>query len=131
MPSIMECLDQAGVFFLATTQDGKPRLRPISDHFLLDGRLMFCTGSQKAVCRQMRANPWVEISALAGDHWLRYSGRVVFETDPKYEAWWLENNPEARGIYNEETGWHVLFYHLEDAVALLLGEDGEIALDVP
>lgn len=131
MPSIMECLDRAGVFFLATVEDGRPRLRPISDHFLLDGRLMFCTGSQKAVCRQIQANPRVEIAALAGDRWLRYSGRAVFEADPKYEAWWLGNNPEARRIYNEETGWHVRFYHLEDASALLLGEDGEIALDVP
>lgn len=131
MASILDCLDQAGVFFLATTEGGRPRLRPISDHFLLDGKLMFCTGSQKAVCKQMQANPWVEIGAFLGDRWLRYTGRAVFETDPKYEAWWLENNPEARRIYNEETGWHVRFYHLEDAAALLLGEDEEIRLEVP
>ena len=45
--------------------------------------------------RQLIANPKTEIVAAKPDgHWMRYTGKAVFETDPKYaEARWL--TPDA------------------------------------
>ncbi len=99
MSKIHDFLNEAGVFFLAT--------------------VVFGVGDFKDVYKQMTVNPKVEIVAAKPDgHWLRYTGRVVFDTDPKYEAAGLEVMPMLKDIYNEKTGHKMMVFHLEDATAV-------------
>ena len=90
-----------------------------------DGKLIFGVGDFKNVYRQMLANPLVEIAACKKDgHWLRYTGRAVFETDSKYaEAMIRQSHLEA--IYNEQTGHKLMTFHLEDATAVDIAIMGE------
>ena len=75
--------------------------------------------TKKDVAKQMLANPKVEIACAKPDgHWLRYTGKVVFETDPKYAEMNLEAMPMLRDIYNDETGHKLMMFHLEDATAV-------------
>ncbi|MCR4708263.1 MAG: pyridoxamine 5'-phosphate oxidase family protein [Clostridiales bacterium] len=118
MNKIHEFLNEAGTFFLATVDGDQPKVRPLGAHFLMDGKVLFGIGDFKEVYRQLCANPKTEIVACKPDgHWLRYTGRAVFETDPKYEAAALEAMLNLKGIYNEETGHHMMMFHLEDASA--------------
>ena len=74
----------------------------------------------------MVANPKVEIAACKQDgHWMRYTGRVVFEEDPKYAEAMLEAMPNLRDIYNETTGHKMMAFHLEDATAVDIAVMGE------
>ena len=126
MNRIDEFLTEAGTFFLATADGVQPKLRPLGSHFVMDGRLIFGVGDFKDVYRQMLANPQVEIAACRKDgHWLRYTGRAVFETEPKFEQEALSRNPGLRKIYNEETGHHMAMFHLEDASAVIIPIMGE------
>ena len=119
MSKVNDFLTEAGVFFLATVDGDQPKLRPLGAHFEIDGKLLFGVGDFKAVYRQMKANPKVEIVACKKDsHWLRYTGKAVFETDEKYEKAALEAAPHLKNIYNEETGHHMMMFHLEDAAAV-------------
>ena len=94
MSKINDFLKEAGVFFLATCDGDQPKLRPLGAHFDMDGKVMFGIGDFKDVYKQLCANPKTEIVAAKPDgHWLRYTGRVVFETDPKYAKQALE--PES------------------------------------
>ena len=126
MSKVNEFLTQAGVFFLATADGDQPKLRPLGLHLEMDGKVLFGVGDFKAVYRQLIANPKVEIAACKPDgHWLRYTGRAVFETDPKYAAAALEAMPNLKNIYNEQTGYRMMVFHLEDATAVEIAVMGE------
>lgn len=119
MSKVNDFLNEAGTFFLATCDAGQPRLRPLGLHLEMDGKVLFGIGDFKEVYRQLRANPKCEIAALkAGGHWLRYTGTAVFEEDPKYAEAALDHTPRLRAIYNEETGHHMMMFHLENVTAV-------------
>lgn len=125
MSKIKDFLTQTGVFFMATVDGDQPRLRPLGA-FLEDGdKLIFGVGDFKEVYRQMQANPKVEIVACKPDgHWLRYTGRAVFETDEKY-AEQMIRDAHLESIYNEQTGNRLMTFHLEDATAVDIAVMGE------
>ena len=126
MSRINDFLTEAGLFFLATVDGDQPKLRPLGAHMEMDGKVLFGVGDFKNVYRQLQANPKVEIVACKKDgHWLRYTGKTVFETDPKYAESSLEAMPHLRNIYNEETGNKLMMFHLEDATAVDIPMMGE------
>ena len=131
MSKINDFLTEAGVFFLATADGDQPKLRPLGAHLEMDGKVIFGVGDFKNVYKQMLANPKVEIAACKPDgHWLRYTGKVVFEDDPKYAEAMLDMMPDLRNIYNDQTGNKMMTFHLEDATAVdipVMG-DGESLL---
>ena len=119
MSRINDFLTEAGVFFLATVDGDKPRLRPLGAHMEMDGKVIFGVGDFKDVYKQLCKNPNAEIVACKPDgHWLRYSGKAVFETDAKYAEAMLDGAPHLRNIYNEQTGNKMMCFHIEDATAL-------------
>lgn len=123
---VFEFLNEAGVYYLATNDGDQPKLRPMGAKYMMDGKLLFGVGDFKEVYRQMKANPKVEIVALGkGGHWLRMTGKAVFETDPKYMEAALEASPNLKSIYNEETGNKLMLYHLEDVKAVDIAMMGE------
>lgn len=110
---------------MATVDGDKPRLRPLGA-FIEDGdKLIFGVGDFKNVYRQMLANPNVEIVACKPDgHWLRYTGRAVFETDDKYAKQMIAES-HLESVYNEQTGYKLMTFRLEDATAVDIPVMGE------
>lgn len=119
MSKINDFLTDAGMFFLATVDGDQPKLRPLGLHLEMDGKVLFGIGDFKDVYRQLAVNPKTEIVACKPDgHWLRYTGKAVFETDPKYAEAALEAMPSLKNVYNDETGYRMMMFHLEDATAV-------------
>lgn len=126
MSKINDFLTEAGVFFLATADGDQPKLRPLGAHMEMDDKVIFGVGDFKNVYKQIAANPKVEIVACKPDgHWLRYTGKAVFEDDPKYAEAMLDMMPDLRNIYNEQTGNKMMTFHLEDATAVDIPVMGE------
>lgn len=126
MSKINDFITEAGVFYLATVDGDKPRLRPLGAHMEMDDKVIFGIGDFKDVYKQMVKNPNVEIVACKQDgHWLRYSGKAVFETDEKYAEAMLDGAPHLRKIYNAETGKKMMCFHIEEATALDIPVMGE------
>ena len=125
MSKVKEFLAEAGVFFMATVDGNQPKLRPLGAFLEADGKLIFGVGDFKNVYRQMVANPLVEIAACKPDgHWLRYTGKAVFETDGKYAEQMIADS-HLEAIYNEQTGNKLMTFHLEDATAVDIPVMGE------
>ena len=119
MSKVNDFLTEAGLFFLATVDGDQPKLRPLGLHFEMDDKVLFGIGDFKDVYKQLQVNPKTEIVACKPDgHWLRYTGKAVFETDPKYAAQALEIMPNLKNIYNDETGNKMMAFHLEEATAV-------------
>lgn len=125
MSKIGDFLKETGIFFLATTDGDQPKLRPLGAFLEEDGKVIFGVGDFKEVYKQLRANPLCEIAACKPDgHWLRYTGKAVFETDEKY-AQAIIKNTGLEAIYNEKTGNKLMTFHLEDAKAVDIAVMGE------
>ena len=125
MSKVKDFLAEAGIFFMATVDGDQPKLRPLGAFLEEDGKLIFGVGDFKNVYRQMRANPLVEIAACKKDgHWLRYTGRAVFETDERYAEEMIRQS-HLEAIYNEQTGNKLMTFHLEDATAVDIAIIGE------
>ena len=126
MSKVNDFLNETGVFFLATVDGDQPKVRPIGFHMEVDGKEMFGVGDFKDVYKQLLANPKCEIVAAKQDgHWMRYTGKAVFEADEKYAEMALDAMPDLRGIYNEETGNKMMVFHLEDVTAVDIAVMGE------
>lgn len=126
MSKINDYLTEAGVFFLATVDGDQPKVRPLGAHMEMDGKVIFGVGDFKDVYKQLVANPLTEIVACKQDgHWMRYTGKAVFETDNKYAEAMLDGAPHLRSVYNEETGHKMMCFHIEDATAVDIAVMGE------
>lgn len=126
MSKINDFLNEAGTFFLATVDGNQPKLRPLGLHFEMDGKVLFGIGDFKEVYKQLVANPLTEIVACkTNGHWMRYTGKAVFETDPKYAEAALEGAPHLKNIYNEKTGYKMAVFHIEDATCVDIAMMGE------
>ena len=104
MSKVNDFLTEAGVFYLATVDGDQPKVRPLGAHLEMDGKVLFGVGDFKEVYKQLVANPKVEIACAKPDgHWLRYTGKAVFETDPKYAEASLEAMQMLKNIYSENS----------------------------
>ena len=126
MSVIGDYLKECGVFFLATCDGDQPKLRPLGAYIEADGKVMFGVGDFKNVYKQMVKNPKAEIVACKKDgHWMRYTGRAVWDEDPKYGEMILDKIPALRNIYNEETGNKMMVFHLENVTCVDIPVMGE------
>lgn len=126
MSKIGDFLKETGVFFLATAEGDQPRVRPLGAYIEMDGKVIFGVGDFKNVYKQLCANPKTELVACKNNgHWLRYTGKAVFDTDTKYAEAMLEKLPQLKNIYNDNTGNKMMTFHLEDATAVDIAVMGE------
>ena len=78
-------LDEIGLQYMATIGlDGKPKVRPVQYMILYNGKLWFCTNSEKALYAELQKSPYIDLcgSRLQKDEiktaWIRFSAEVVF-----------------------------------------------------
>lgn len=111
MNKIVEFLNDTKIFYLATIDGDKPRVRPFGAVMEKDGKIYFCTNNQKDVYRQMQKNPNIEISATKenGD-WLRLSGKAVFDSSKDTKQTMLDECHVLKTMYSADDGKFEIFY---------------------
>ena len=107
---IYKFLEEAGTYYLATVEGDQPRVRPFGTALLYEGKLYIQTGKIKAVSRQIKANPKVEICAFKDGSWIRLSG--ILEEDDRREVKkaMLDKMPTLRAMYSEDDGNTEMLY---------------------
>lgn len=102
-------LDEVGLQYMATIGlDGKPKVRPVQYMVLEEGRLWFCTNSQKAMYAELMACPSLEIcgSRLQEDEmrtpWIRFSAEAVFEDNARVKRLILQKSDIVRTLYADD-----------------------------
>jgi uncharacterized pyridoxamine 5'-phosphate oxidase family protein len=125
MKEVIDFLNKAGVYYLATAEGDQPRVRPIGFVMDLDGKLAFCTGNAKPMYRQLVSNPKAEICAYDGQGGtLRLTGEVVFATSEQSQRQALETMPALSHLYSVGDGVFEIFY-LDKARAVYSSMSGE------
>ena len=54
---VYDYLDNAGTYYLATDENGQPRVRPFGTVLLFDGKIYILTAKSKNVSSQIDRNP--------------------------------------------------------------------------
>lgn len=117
MNEIYEFLKSCGVYYLATVDGEQPRVRPFGTIDLFEDKLYIQTGKVKPVAQQMKANPKVEISAMAQDgRWIRISAEAILDDNVKAQEHMLDAYPNLKAMYKAGDG-NTEVYYLKNGVA--------------
>jgi uncharacterized pyridoxamine 5'-phosphate oxidase family protein len=98
--------------YLATVDDGKPRVRPFGFILEDEGKLYFCTNSMKEVYKQMIVTPYVEYSVTTKDMvTVRVRGEIKFCEDIGIKTKVLNvYEPVRRGYKSPDNPIFKVFY---------------------
>lgn len=118
MKRVCEFLKNAEVYYLATVEGDRPRVRPFGTINEFEGKLYVQTGKVKPTSRQLAANPKAEICAFKDGAWIRVACELI--EDDRFEAKksMLDAYPDLRNMYSETDGNTQVFY-LQHAVATI------------
>lgn len=111
-----EMLSKAGVFYLATVDGDKPKVRPLGFHLLYGDKIYFGVGTFKGVYKQLEANPNVEIASWDGECFLRYYGTAILDDNEAVVEKAFELMPDIAEMYRTN-GWQMGVFYLDDANA--------------
>lgn len=83
----------------ATCSEENPKIRIFQIMKQENTTLYFATSAEKAVYKDLKANPNVEVLAFAGKISVRCSGIVNFNVDDETKRWIYDNNPILLRLY--------------------------------
>lgn len=83
----------------ATCSEGSPKIRIFQIMKQENTTLYFATSAEKAVYKELKANPNVEVLAFVGKISVRCSGIVNFNVDDETKRWIYDNNPVLPRLY--------------------------------
>lgn len=120
MNEILKFLKDAKTFFLATVDENKPKVRPFGFVMEYEGKLYFCTSSQKDVYKQLVTNPNFEACAMAENgQWIRLQGKAVFDSNLAAKAKVFEIMPSLARMYNTYDNPIFQVFYVEEGEATL------------
>lgn len=116
MQRVCDFLKAAQVYYLATVENGQPRVRPFGTAHIFEGKLYIQTNKNKPVSRQLQDNPKAELCAFHEGVWLRIAAELVEDDRLEAKKSMLDDYTGLRSMYNE-TDPHMQVLYLKNAVA--------------
>lgn len=129
MKEVREFLKEAGVYYLATVEGNKPKVRPFGTIEIFEDKLYIQTGKKKAVYKQILDNPNVEICAFKDGKWIRLSGELVPDDRVEAKKDMLDKNPNLRGMYNENDDNTIVLYFKNAKAVISSFTEGERVIE--
>ena len=118
MREVLEYLKECGVFYVATNEQGQPRVRPFGVVADFEDKLYISTNNQKDVFKQMQENPKIEISGMKNGTWIRVEAIVVRDNRKEAREKMLADNPSLEEMYAADDGKMAVLY-LQNATATI------------
>lgn len=123
MKDVYQYLKECGLFYLATNENGQPRVRPFGAVAVFEDKLYIVTNNQKKVYQQMLDNPKIEISGMNKDTWIRLEAEAVLDSRREARAQMLQENAELQKMYSVDDGKMEVLY-LKNATATICSYSG-------
>ena len=101
MNEVRNFLKESEMFFIATIDGDKPRVRPFGVAEIYEDKLYIQTGKKKDVFKQIENNNNVEICAFNNGKWIRIEGKLILDDRVEVKKYMLDQNPELRSMYDE------------------------------
>ncbi|MDR1986385.1 MAG: pyridoxamine 5'-phosphate oxidase family protein [Treponema sp.] len=124
MKEVYDFLKKSGIYYLATVEGDKPRVRPFGTVDIFEDKLYIQTGKAKDVSKQIQANPHIEICAMVEDQWIRIEAVAVEDDRIEARQHMLDAYPQLKSRYAADDGNTQVLY-LKDAKATIASLTGE------
>ena len=124
---VADFLEKSGPYFFATADKDQPRVRPIGIFLKHNNRIYFHIGKQKDSYRQILVNPNVELVSISKEKdggWIRITGRAVPDNNEELDKAVFEKSPGLKNMYNEETGFSLGHFYIQNGTAEISVGDG-------
>ena len=112
---VYDFLEKAGTFYLATVEDGQPRVRPYGAMLFFEDKIYIMAFGKTNATRQIAANPKAEICAFKGQT-LRIECELVEDNRPEVGKALVNKMPVLKPALGEN-GENGVMYYLKDAKA--------------
>ena len=117
MNRVVDEIKKIGIFYIATIDENKPKVRPFSSICEFENNIYICSGKQKEIYKQLQKNPYIEISGMYdGGTWLRVSAKAVIDNRIEAEEAMLNDSTGPSQLYKAGDGRFVV-YRLEKVKA--------------
>jgi len=118
MDEIYALLKKTKVFYLATIDGDRPRVRPMGATCVFDGKLYIQMARHKRVSKQIEANPNIEIcTMLDGGYWIRIQAKAVNDDRAEAKQAMLDAHSSLKKYTDDDPAFQVLY--LKDATAYI------------
>ena len=127
MKEVFDFLKECGVFYIATIDGDKPRVRPFGALNLFEDKIYIQTGKVKNVSKQIEKNHNIEICVMNVGHWIRIECEVVRDDRIEAKKSMLDANPNLRKMYSEtDDNTEVLYLKNAKATINSFGEEPKV-----
>lgn len=126
MERVLKHLKENAYGFLATVDNGKPRVRPFGFMFEENGLLYFCTNNKKDVYTQLNLLPYAEYASTSKDMiTIRISGETKFceDLDKKEKA--LNSSELVKRLYKTADNPIFEVFYIEHGIATIADFSGQ------
>ncbi|EHI99221.1 hypothetical protein CDLVIII_2614 [Clostridium sp. DL-VIII] len=125
MDEVYQYLKSIGTYYLATTENDQPRVRPFGTIAIFEDNLYIQTGNVKNVFAQMKKNPRIEICAMGKDGtWIRVTATAIQDDRIEARQYMLGEYPSLKNRYDANDGNCEVLY-LKNATATIYSFTGE------
>ena len=118
MKEVQEFLKKCGVYYLATVDGDKPKVRPFGTAEIFEDHLYIQTGKKKDVFKQIEKNNNVELCGFIDGKWIRVAGKLQADDRKEAKKDMLDKNPNLRGMYDENDDNTIVLY-FESGIATI------------
>ncbi|MDR0347840.1 MAG: pyridoxamine 5'-phosphate oxidase family protein [Coriobacteriales bacterium] len=126
LQQVADYLTSVPAWYLATSVDNEPHVRPFSFAAVEDDKLWFCTSKNKDVYDELIANPRFELSAWApGRPWLIVHGHAAFaEPSPLMRQEAFKHMLGLGEEHQAPDDGLLVFFFVQDGIARICDIDG-------
>lgn len=124
--TILQYLTSVPAWYLATSVNDQPHVRPFSFAAVQDGKIWFCTATTKDVWEEMQANPKVEATSWWPGHgWLilRGEARLVDEAGADVRQAGFDHMTGLGETYDGPADPTLTFFTIENAQAWICNHE--------
>lgn len=126
MQEVIELLKENPMGYLATVENGEPRVRPWGFMREEEGKLYFCTNNTKEVYKQLKTTPCVEFSTTSKNFvWARIRGEIKFTDELAVKEKVLEAQGMVKSIYQTADNPIFEVFYIEHGTAILADFSGQ------
>ena len=119
MNEVLEYLKSCGTFYLATSENGQPHVRPFGAVCSFEGKLYIVTNNRKKVYKQMKENGKVEICGMYKGTWIRVEGEVKEDLRREARAAMMAaNQASLSSMYTIDDNLMTVFYFEHGTAAI-------------
>ena len=125
MEEVMKILTEGNIGYLATVENGKPRVRPFGFGFEENGKYFFCTNNTKDVYTQLKNIPHAEYSVTSKNMiTVRIRGKIEFTNDISKKEKTIEASGLVRSIYKTADNPIFEIFYIEPEEIIVSTLDG-------